>query len=552
MKPNQFRGLFLFFVCAIFFLVGATIALQPPGVADIEGAERLSGLSFDPAERDSMLGDLSANLKRYEGIRSTPLPNDVFPALQFNPIPPGMKLEKGRSSFQSSPLRRVPKPRNIEDAAFYSVGQLADLIRTRKITSEQLTRMYIGRLKKYGPKLECVITLTEDLAIKQAKRADAEIKRGKYRGPLHGIPYGAKDLLAAKGYTTTWGSVPFKEQVINEDAAVIQRLEAAGAVLVAKLTLGELAWGDVWFGGMTRNPWNYKQGSSGSSAGSASATAAGLVAFAIGSETWGSIVSPSTRCGTTGLRPSYGRVSRAGAMALSWSMDKLGPICRTVEDCAIVFNAICGPDGKDQTVYDVPFQYNPALSLKGMKIGYLKAAFDSVRTNKANTDSVLVVLRKLGARLVPKELPKREIGNLSIILGAEAAAAFDELTRSGRDSMLVRQIKNAWPNSFRASRFIPAVEYIQANRIRSLIIQELNALFKDVDVYVTPSFGDNLLLTNLTGHPCVVLPNGFTKEGTPTSISIIGRLFGEGRLLAVAKKYQDATDFHLKHPKLEE
>ena len=552
MNPQPSRGLFLFFSSVLFVLLGATIALQPPSVADIESAERLFGLSFDSAKRDSMFGDVTANLKRYEGIRNTSLPNDVFPALLFHPIPPGMKLEKGRSSFKASTLRQVAKPRNIEEVAFYSIGQLADLIRTRKITSEQLTRMYLGRLKKYGPKLECVITLTEELAIKQARRADAEIKRGKYRGPLHGIPYGAKDLLAAKGYKTTWGSVPFKDQVIDEDATVIKKLEAAGAVLVAKLTLGELAWGDVWFGGTTRNPWNYKQGSSGSSAGPASATAAGLVAFAIGSETWGSIVSPSTRCGTTGLRPSYGRVSRTGAMALSWSMDKLGPLCRTVEDCAIVFNAIYGPDGKDQTVYDVPFQYNPGLSLKGMKIGYLKTAFDSVRTNKANTDSVLAVLRKLGARLIPKELPKRAVGDLSIILSAEAAAAFDDLTRSGKDSMLVRQIKNAWPNAFRSSRFIPAVEYIQANRVRTLVIRDMQELFKDVDVYVTPSFGDNLLLTNLTGHPCVVLPNGFTKEGSPTSISFIGRLFGEGKLLAVAKKYQDATDFHLKHPMLEE
>ncbi len=542
----------MFFLSVLFVLLGAAIALQPPSVADIESAERLFGLSFDSAKRDSMFGDVTANLKRYEGIRNTPLPNDVPPALLFNPIPPGMKLDKGRSSFKASTLRQVAKPRNIEDVAFYSIGQLADLIWTRKITSEQLTRMYLGRLKKYGPKLECVVTLTEELAIKQARRADAEIKRGKYRGPLHGIPYGAKDLLAAKGYKTTWGSVPFKDQVIDEDATVIKKLEEAGAVLVAKLTLGELAWGDVWFGGMTRNPWNYKQGSSGSSAGSASAAAAGLVAFAIGSETWGSIVSPSTRCGTTGLRPTYGRVSRSGAMALSWSMDKLGPLCRTVEDCAIVFNAIHGPDGKDQTVYDVPFQYNPGLSLKGMKIGYLKTAFDSVRTNKANTDSVLAVLRKLGARLIPKELPKRAIGDLSIILSAEAAAAFDDLTRSGKDSMLVRQIKNAWPNAFRSSRFIPAVEYIQANRIRTLVIQDMQELFKDVDVYVTPSFGDNLLLTNLTGHPCVVLPNGFTKENTPTSVSFIGRLFGEGKLLAVAKKYQDATNFHLKHPTLEE
>jgi Asp-tRNA(Asn)/Glu-tRNA(Gln) amidotransferase A subunit family amidase len=311
--------------------------------------------------------------------------------------------------------------------------------------------------------------------------------------------------------------------------------------------------GDVWFGGRTRNPWNYKQGSSGSSAGSASATAAGLVGFSIGTETLGSIVSPSTRCGTTGLRPTYGRVSRTGAMALSWSMDKIGPICRTAEDCALVFNVVYGPDGKDQTLYDAPFNYDPKVNWKKLRIGYLKTEFDSVKFNKAISDSVLAVLKGLGVKLIPIELPKTSIEGLSIILEAEAAAAFDELTRSGKDDMLVRQNKGAWPNSFRSSRFIPAVEYIQANRVRYLVIQEMQKLMKDVDVYVAPSFGgSNLLLTNLTGNPCVVLPDGFTKEGTPTSISFIGQLFGEAKLLAVAKQFQDATNYHLKHPQLEE
>jgi Asp-tRNA(Asn)/Glu-tRNA(Gln) amidotransferase A subunit family amidase len=417
----------------------------------------------------------------------------------------------------------------------------------------QLTHLYLSRLKKYGPKLECVVTLTESLALAQAQRADNEIAAGKYRGPLHGIPYGAKDLLAARGYPTTWGSVPYKDQIIDEDATVIQRLEKAGAVLVAKLTMGELAWGDVWFGGKTRNPWKLDQGSSGSSAGSAAATAAGLVGFSIGTETWGSIVSPSNRCGTTGLRPTYGRVSRTGAMALSWSMDKIGPICRTVEDCAIVFNAIHGPDGKDQTLYDFPFRYSSTINLKKLKIGFLKADFDSAKINKAQNDATLDKLRAMGAQLVPIELPKLPISDLRIILSAEAAAAFDELTRSGRDSLLVRQIKNAWPNVFRAARFIPAVEYIQANRIRYLLIQEMMKLLKTVDVYVAPSIeGENSLLTNLSGHPCVVVPNGFTNEHTPTSITFIGRLFDEGTVLAVAKAYQDATDFHLQHPTLPE
>ena len=516
-------------------------------------AQRLMGLEFDKAKLDSALGNLNDQLESYEKLRGVKLANSIPPAILFNPIPVGFQFEKIKKQFKMSSPGKVAMPKNIEDLAFSSVGQLAALVRARKVTSEQLTVMYLNRLKKYGPKLECTITLTEELAMKQARQADQEIAKGKYRGPLHGIPFGVKDLLSVKGYRTTWGSVPYKDQVIDEDATVVKRLEDAGAVLVVKFTMGELAMGDVWFGGRTRNPWNYKQGSSGSSAGSASATAAGLVGFAIGTETLGSIVSPSTRCGTTGLRPTYGRVSRTGAMALSWSMDKIGPICRTTEDCALVFNAIYGPDGKDQTVYDAPFNYDPKVDWKKLRIGYLKMEFDSVRFNKAISDSVLFVLRRLGATLIPIELPKQSVDGLSIILEAEAAAAFDELTRSGKDDLMVRQNQGAWPNSFRSSRFIPAVEYIQANRIRYLVIQEMQKLMKDIDVYVAPSFGgSNLLLTNLTGNPCVVLPDGFSKEGTPTSISFIGQLFGEAKLLAVAKAYQDATDFHLRHPKLEE
>ena len=347
--------------------------------------------------------------------------------------------------------------------------------------------------------------------------------------------------------------MPYKDQIIDEDATVVKRLEEAGAVLLAKLTMGALAWGDVWFGGKTRNPWNPEQGSSGSSAGSAAATAAGLVGFSIGTETWGSIVSPSTRCGVTGLRPTFGRVSRYGAMALSWSMDKIGPICRSVDGCALVFNAIYGPDGKDLTVIDLPFDWNPSLDLKDIRIGYLKKAFERDYRNKKNDEASLKVLRSLGAELVPFDLPELPVRALSFILNAEASAAFDELTRSNRDDLLVRQIKEAWPNVFRQARFIPAVEYIQANRIRTLLIQEMAQKMKRIDVYIAPSFGDNnLLLTNLTGHPAVVVPNGFNEKGSPTSISFIGNLLEEAKTLRVAKAFQDATDFHLKHPKLEE
>lgn len=536
------------------FLLGAAYQAQeknPLTREMIAAAESLIGLSFNDAKRDSMLGDLKENLDNFQKLRTLALANSVPPALQFNPVPAGMKFDARRRPQVWSAPAKLAVPANLEALAFASVGELAELIRTRRVTSMQLTQMYLGRLKKYGPKLECVITLTEALALEQARRADAEIAAGNYRGPLHGIPYGAKDLLATKGYKTTWGSVPYKDQMIDADATVIQRLEAAGAVLVAKLTLGELAWGDVWFGGKTRNPWNLEQGSSGSSAGSAAATSAGLVAFAIGTETWGSIVSPSTRCGVTGLRPTYGRVSRAGAMALSWSMDKIGPICRTVEDCALVFNAIIGPDGIDQTVVDLPFNYNAKTTARQLRVGYYQSAFEKDTTNKANNEAVLVKLREAGANLIPIELPDYPVNDMSFLLGVEAAAAFDDLTRSGQDDLLVRQIRNAWPNVFRSSRFVPAVEYIQANRARYLVIQAMEKVMANIDVYVTPSFGgSNLLLTNLTGHPCVVVPNGFDKKGSPTSISFVGRLYGEAATLALAKIYQEATDFHRKHPPL--
>lgn len=519
----------------------------------VSAAEPIIRMEFTDAERDSMMENLEENATAYDHLHALTILNSVPPAMSFNPIPVGFEFEKTRKPFKGSKQEKVRRPSNLDDAAFWSISRLAGLIRTRQVTSVELTEMYLARLKKYGPKLQCVITLTEERAMEEARQADREIRAGKYRGPLHGIPYGVKDLLSTKTYGTTWGAMPYKDQVIDEDATVVNSLKDAGGVLVAKLTLGALAWGDVWYGGMTRNPWNYEQGSSGSSAGPASATSAGLVAFAIGSETYGSIVSPSTRCGVTGLRPTYGRVSRTGAMALSWSMDKLGPICRTVEDCAIVLNAIIGPDGTDQTLYDLPFNYDPKVDFKKLRIGYLKSEFDSVRSNKENSDAVLEVLKRLGVTLIPITLPDRvPVDDLSIILSAEAAAAFDDLTRSGRDDLLVRQIKNAWPNSFRSSRFIPAVEYLQANRARYLLIQDMQQLMKTVDLYVTPSFGTNLLLTNLTGHPCVVLPNGFNKQGSPTSISFVGRLFGEATLLAVAKRYQDVTDFHLKHPTLQE
>jgi Asp-tRNA(Asn)/Glu-tRNA(Gln) amidotransferase A subunit family amidase len=521
----------------------------------LEDAERVAGVEFTDEERDLMLRGLNDNLESYERLREVELPNAVAPALYFNPLTVGASVDVPRRPSRRSAVRVDGAPSDLEELAFRPVTHLAALVEARLVTSEDLTRMYLGRLKQYGPKLECVITLTENLALEQARRADAEIAAGRYKGPLHGIPWGAKDLLAVPGYKTTWGAMPYKDQVIEESATVVKRLEEAGAVLVAKLTLGALAWGDVWYGGKTRNPWDYEQGSSGSSAGSASATAAGLVGFAIGTETWGSIVSPSTRCGTTGLRPTFGRVSRHGAMALSWSMDKIGPICRSVEDCALVFDAIYGPDGLDLSVVDAPFNWDAELDVRSLRIGYVKSAFENEREEqeewKRFDQATLESLSDMGFDLTPIELPDLPIGAMSFILNAEAAAAFDELTRTSQDDLLVRQIRNAWPNVFRQSRLIPAVEYIQANRARTLAMQAMAEIISEIDVYVVPSFGgSNLLLTNLTGHPCVVLPNGFREDGTPTSISFIGRLFGEAETLAVARAYQEATEFHLRRPTL--
>ncbi len=534
---------------ALGFVLGAAEGELPFSKADIAGAEKIAGLEFTDGERDSMQTDLADYLKGYEALRAIGLANSVPSALIVHlpapPVDPSKRYTKAQIRLDRPTHSK--RPQNLDELAFWPVRDLAELVRTKQVTSVELTTMYLDRLKKFGPKLECVVSLTEERAMEQARQADAEIKKGKYRGPLHGIPYGAKDLLAVKGTQTTWGSNIYKEQTIDETATVIQKLDDAGAVLIAKLTLGELAWGDVWFGGMTRNPWNTEEGSSGSSAGSASATSAGLVAFAIGTETWGSIVSPSTRCGTTGLRPTFGAVSRTGAMALSWSMDKIGPICRSVDDCALVFEVIRGADGIDPSAVDASFSYMASQGVKGMRIGYVKTMFEEDYPNKERDNATLEQLRKLGAELVPIELPTTPVTPLASILTAEAAAAFDDVTRSDQDDKMVRQIKNAWPNALRGARFIPAVEYIQANRVRSLLIAEMAKL--PVDVYVTPTFGgDNLLLTNLTGQPCVVLPNGFTDKGTPTSITFMGRLYGEGTLLAVANAYQDATDFDEKHP----
>lgn len=509
-------------------------------------------LHFDSLEQvmiDSGMADL---IEAYREIRAYALPNSTPPALQFNPLPYGFQIPDPTPKMDWEIPKGVSRPSWKADLAFMSIPELASLIRSGEISCLALTEFYLNRLKKYDPDLHCVVTLTEEYAIEQAKKMDAELAAGKDRGILHGIPFGAKDLFAFPGYPTTWGAGAYKEQVLDETAGIISKLEEAGAVLVAKTTLGALAMGDIWFADTTRNPWNLEEGSSGSSAGSASATAAGLLPFAIGTETWGSIVSPSTRCGTTGLRPTYGRVTRSGAMALSWSMDKVGPICRSATDCAIVFDAIRGLDPADLTLLDAGFSYPGEVDLSTLRIGYFKRAFEEDYGVSNFDKQTLRVLKRLGAKLIPVELEGEELPYyaLSIILEAEAAAAFDELTRSDRDTLLVRQHRYAWPNLFRTARYIPAVEYIQANRIRHDLIEDYNRRLKEFDVVVMPSFqgGSQLLATNLTGHPVVVLPNGFKDSGSPTSISFLGNLFDEGTILAVAAAYQEATNFHLKRP----
>ncbi|MES2428319.1 MAG: amidase [Bacteroidota bacterium] len=537
------------------FVLGAfvwpKIAAAPITIGMVAEAQKLIGFEFTPAQSDSMLFKLENNAKAYQELRRLKMPNSVVPALNFNPIPMGFVAQDKKNGFKLSKIAAVKLPADKNDLAFYTIRQLSELIRTKQITSVELTKFFLERLKKYDPKLLFVISYTEERALKKAAQADAEINAGKYRGVLHGIPFGVKDLLSTTDSKTTFGAGPYKDQILPVDATVVKRLEDAGAVLLAKLTLGELAQGDNWYGGITKNPWDITRGSSGSSAGPASTVSAGCLPFAIGSETLGSIVSPSTECGDTGLRPSFGRVSKYGAMALSWSMDKLGPITRSVEDAAIVFNAIQGTDPKDLSTITAPFNYDGTVNtLKGWKVGYLKASFSNPNLNPVNDSITLIKLKELGAELVPIEMPTVPSSAIGFVLDAEAGAAFQELVLNHKDDMLVKQNKGAWPNTFRSAQFIPAVEYIQANRARTLLIQQWYEKLKGLDIYVAPSFSSNLRLTNLTGNPCVVLPNGVNKMGLPTSITFMGQLFGEGKTLEAARIYQEATNFHKKHPTL--
>jgi Asp-tRNA(Asn)/Glu-tRNA(Gln) amidotransferase A subunit family amidase len=590
--------------------------------AMIDHAAVIAGIVISDDVKAAMLDGLNNQRDDILEICKLALPNAVAPAFIFDPVPGSMTLDTVRRPMQISPAPHVDfagrgsAEANAEELAFLSVRELAELVRTRRVSSMTLTRMYLARLKRFDPLLKFVITLTEERALKQAAAMDAELAAGKYRGPLHGIPWGAKDLLAVKGYPTTWGAAGYESQHFDYDAEVVTRLDAAGAVLIAKLAMGALAQGDLWGypagsgkpGGRCRNPWNPMQGSSGSSAGSASATAAGCVGFSLGTETLGSISSPSTRCGATGLRPTFGFVPRTGAMALSWTMDKIGPITRSVEDCAIVLSVIYGPDGNDRSVQPAAFNWNAQFDWRGLRVGYIKAAFDQpvmpemkppaakdgappgaaeleahrkrlarmqAAMERASYDlkyarATLDVLRtKMGVTLTPVEIPKLPFGSMVPVLEAEGAAAFDDLTRSGRDRLLSGQAPYDWPNNFRVARFYPAVDYVQAMRARMLAISAMDELFKQVDVIVTPSQGVQLTATNLTGQPAVIVPNGIRGNdappspnpvdgavdnsggpGTPVSITFLGGLYSDARLAAFALAYQDRTGFQKLHPKL--
>ena len=542
---------FLFILLLILFSIVATAQTKADTIHFLREAAELYDLDFTEAEADSLMGNIMGNLQLYKGMHKTLPTNDIPFPFAFNPVPYGMNKQKMNQTVSLPFVANIRLPKNKNDLAFYSIPELAGLIRSKQITSVELTKFFIDRLKKWGDTLECVITLTEDTAMAQARRADEELKNGKYRGVLHGIPYGLKDLFAVKGYKTTWGSTPYKDQYVDEDAYVYKRLRHAGAVLCAKLSLGALAFNNKWFGGETKNPWNLKQGSSGSSAGSAAAVVAGLLPFTIGTETLGSIVSPSTRCGATGLRPTFGSISRSGAMVLCWSLDKAGPICRSAEDCAIVFNYIHGTDGKDYGSVDQKFNYDGVVNFKKLRIAYAENYFKRLAPD-APERKVLDVYKSLGADLKPVEFPDSSVypvNLISIILNAESAAAFDELTRTNRDDLIERQDKGFWPNSFRAARFIPAVEYINANRYRYNLCKVVNEFMKAYDVVIVPSFaGRQLSITNLTGHPVVVMPMGFNQNGSPLSITLIGNLFDEATILAAAKGYQDKTDHNKKRP----
>lgn len=532
-----------------------------PTKGELAVAQELAGLDIADAERERALDLVKRYREHYEALRRIPIPAETEPAFRF--LPPRPKRPPAGQPARRKPAPAAPpaRPASDDELAFLPASALGALLRTRRVSSLELTRLYLERLARYDPKLFCVITRTEELALRQAEQADREIRAGRYRGPLHGVPYGIKDLFATRGIRTTWGAKPFENQVFDYDATAVERLRDAGAVLIAKLSSGELAIDDLWFGGRTRNPWNPEKGASGSSAGPASASAAGLAGFTVGTETGGSIVSPSATCGVVGLRPSYGRVSRAGCMTLRWTMDKVGAIARSVEDCMLVLQALHGPDGKDETVADLPLDWSGEASLRDLRVGYVEREFAELGDDASAAEKLawpalrklladaLDVFRAEGAQLVPVKLPPFPGAALYAMHNAEAGAMFDELLRSGRVEQLANQGKSGRANQLHAARFIPAVEYIRAQRVRSLLLRDMNALLETCDVFLAPTSSDSLSMTNLTGHPALVLPMGFI-DGLPEGLMLTGRLFDEATLARAGSGYERATPWHTRRPPL--
>jgi Asp-tRNA(Asn)/Glu-tRNA(Gln) amidotransferase A subunit family amidase len=578
--PARFRRSRRLFLKSIPTVVAtATVAASPATTADasqqapitadavtvdaLDAAQQLIGINLPAVERDAARPLVMRNRDNYDAIRKVTVASDIEPAFSFH-VPLPAAAHRAHRTANASPAppanarRAAARPDAIEDLAFEPVTTLSALIAARQVTSTELTTMYLRRLKRHDRTLHCVVTLTEELALTQAAEADKEIQAGRYRGPLHGIPYGIKDLFAVKNVVTTWGALPYANQVFPYDSTAVARMGDAGAVLVAKLSTGELAVGDLWFRDRTRNPWNPERGSSGSSAGPASATSAGLVGFAIGTETGGSIVSPASTCGVVGLRPTYGRISRYGCMTLRWTLDKVGPLTRSVADAGLVLAALHGPDGHDETVPDLPFRWDGGRDIKGLRLGYVEREFDGpldgddrqlAAARRPLLEAALNLYRDAGATLVPITLPDLPAAALYSILNAEAGAMFDELLRSGRVNELVDRGVNGRANQLRATRFIPAVEYIRAQRIRSLLIQQMNAIFGSVDLFLAPSQSDSVTMTNLTGHPALVLPAGFV-EGLPIALMLTGKAWDEATLLRAASAFEAATDWHTRHPRL--
>jgi len=555
----------------------------------LQHALEVAGLDFTDEQRQSILNGVNQNLTRFGELHAIHLDPNLAPPLYYSPLVPGTKLDRVAKPFKPSAVKSIKRPANLDEAAFWPIADLAQLIKSRQVTSTELTRMYLDRLHRYNRTLNFVVTFTDDLALQQAAQADHEVAAGKYRGPLHGIPWGCKDIIAVPGYPTQWGSAAYKGQQFEIEATVVRLLREAGAVLLAKVATGELASGDQWFGGRTNNPWDPKEGSSGSSAGPASATAAGCVAFGIGTETSGSILSPSTICGVTGLRPTFGRVSRYGAMTLSWTEDRIGPICRTAEDCAIVFQAIAKTDEQDLSVVDLPFNYDATIDVRKLRVGYLAAAFDEANRDaewKKNDAQVLDALKAIGVNAEPFELPALPTNVTSGILGAESGAAFDEFIRAGRDKAMTNPQRG---NGMRTSRLVPAIEYLQAQRVRAQIMRQFAAVVGKYDVYIAPylnmrgaggpgragqagrageagraggrgqrgeapppsAIRDHFTVANLCGYPAVAVPSGFTADGHPTSITFLGRLYNEGEILALARTYQEKAGWVNRRPELQ-